>query len=117
MSSGLENYKSLIDSLVKMSGSCAAMTSIKRGEVKGVEAKSGINDILAKLSDEERDVLANYTLKAYTSGIYDTLEELEWHRVCKDMVITMEGEELPVGKFEGIPCDYIGRCDGWEWPE
>lgn len=117
MSKGLENYKTLIDSLVKMSGSCAAMTSIKRGEVKGVDAKSGINDILAKLSEEERSILADYALKAYTSGIYDTLEELEWNRVCKNMVITIEGEELPMGKFEGIGGDYIGRCDGWEWPE
>lgn len=42
---------------------------------------------------------------------------MEWLRECKDMVITVEGEVLPAGKYEGIPFDYIGRRENWEWPE
>ena len=117
MEKGRELYKTLIDELVKMSRRCADANNVKKGSVRGIAAESGINDVLAKLDEKDREILAAFVLDAYGSGIYDTLEQLEWLRCCKDMVITVEGEELPTGKFEGIPCDYIGRRDGWEWPE
>ena len=117
MSKGSEIYKNLIDELVKMSRSCVAANRIIKGEVKGVETETGINDVLDKLDEKEREILAQYVLNAYHSGIYDTLEQLEWLRVCKNMVITVEGEILPTGEYEGIPCDYIGRREDWEWPE
>lgn len=117
MSNGSELYKGLIDELVKMSRSCVAANRVISGEVCGVEAETGINDVLGKLNEKEKSILAQYVLDAYHSGIYDTLEQLEWLRECKGMVITVEGEVLPAGKYEGIPNDYIGRRDDWEWPE
>ena len=118
MEKGIEIYKNLIDELVKMSRNCADANAVKKGRVPGIDAeKSGINDILSKLSDQERDVLAGFVVEAYHSGIYDTLEQLEWYRCCKEMKISVEGEELPLGKYEGIPCDYVGRRQGWVWPE
>lgn len=117
MSKGLEIYKSLIDELVKKSHSCVPANSVKNADIRGTEAKTGINDILSKLSKQERSILAEYTLETYHEGIYDTLEQLEWLRTCKEMVIIVEGEILPTGMYEGIPFDYIGRRQGWEWPE
>ena len=118
MSKGAEIYKAFIDDLVKMSRSCASANGVRKGKVPGVvAAKTGINDVLAKLDDKEKAILAEYVLDAYHAGIYDTLEQLEWLRECKDMVITAEGETLPTGKYEGIPNDYIGRRENWEWPE
>ena len=118
MSKGSEIYKALIDDLVKMSRSCVSANRVIKGKVPGaVAAETGINDVLAKLDDKDKTILAQYVLDAYHCGIYDTLEQLEWLRECKDMVITVEGEVLPAGKYEGIPNDYIGRRDDWEWPE
>lgn len=117
MNKGSESYKALIDKLAKMSHSCVSANCIMQGEVRGCRAETGINDILSKLDEKEKNILAEYVLSAYHSGIFDTLEQLEWLRVCKDMVITVEGEILPTGNYEGISCDYIGRCQGWEWPE
>ena len=42
---------------------------------------------------------------------------LEWLRECKGMKISVEGEELSAGQYEGFPCDFIGRCKGQEWPD
>lgn len=117
MSKGKEIYKNFIDDLVKMSRSCVSADNVKTANVRGIDAKTGINDILNKLNEQERRILAEYILGTYHSGIYDTLEQLEWLRTCKEMVIIVDGEVLPTGMYEGIPCDYIGRHQGWEWPE
>ena len=117
METGVSLYKAFIDELVKMSQSCVDATRVEKGEVHGSAAKSGINDVLEKLSEEERKILAQYILETYTAGIYDTLDKMEWLRECRSMVISIENEVLPAGKFEGMPCDYIGRKNGWEWPE
>ena len=117
MEKGVELNKELIDGLVKISGSCVNAAKVEGGLVKGTAEDAGINQILGKLSEEERKVLAQYISKTYQSGIYDMLVQLEWLRECRGMKISMEGEELPLGQFEGIPCDYIGRCGDWEWPE
>ncbi|MCD7995274.1 MAG: hypothetical protein LUK37_27235 [Clostridia bacterium] len=118
MGRGTEIYKDLIDELAKMSKSCANATAIKKGMVPGIAAKeSGINELLNKLNEHEREILAKFIVESYHDGIYDTLEKLEWLRCCKNMVITIEEETLPLGKFEGIPNDYIGRCSDWIWPD
>lgn len=117
MDKGTEIYQELIDSLVKLSRSCIGANCVMQGEVRGSDSESGINDVLAKLSEKEREHLAEYVLSTYSAGIYDTLEQLEWLRECKDMIITVQGEVLPIDKFEGIPCDYIGRRSNWEWTE
>ena len=119
MKNGIELYKNFIDDLVEMSRSCVDSNLVKKGKVtENDETNKEINKILKKLNPKERNILSEFILDTYNSGIYDTLEQLEWLRCCKDMVITIEGENLPLGKYEGIPCDYIGRRSGeWEWPE
>ena len=116
---GIELYKKFIDELVEMSRSCADSNAVKTGKIPGIDAANKeINKILKKLNQKERNILSEFILDTYNSGIYDTLEQLEWLRCCKDMVITVEGENLPLGKYEGISCDYIGRRSGkWEWPD
>lgn len=118
MDKGTQIYQGFIDDLVKMSRDCADAVCVRRGEVCGVAAQGGINRVLGKLCDSEREILAKYLIDVYSAGIYDTLEQLEWLRECKDMVIAADGEALPIGKYEGIPNDFIGRQSGdWEWPK
>lgn len=51
----------------------------KKGKLPGTGAEqTGMNDVLKKLSDSERDILAELIIDVYHSGIYDTLEKLEW---------------------------------------
>lgn len=118
MDKGTEIYKGMIDELAKMSKNCADARAVKKGKVPGIDAdKMGINELLSKLDERERDILAKFIEETYQSGIYDTLEHLEWLRCCKNMIITIEGETLPLEKYEGISNDYIGRRSGWEWSD
>ncbi len=111
-------YQEWMDALVQQSKSCADANWALTGEAKGdSEQTAKLNQLFAKLSQEERETLAKYALDAYSSGIYDALCELEWYIDCKNMKIFVDGEELPVTKFEGLGNDFIGRREGWEWQE
>ncbi|MDE5557244.1 MAG: hypothetical protein K2J32_06055 [Ruminococcus sp.] len=110
MDKGTEIYKKLIDEFVEMSRSC-----VDANRIRSRETDSEMKNILLKLSPEDRDILADYILKAYSDGIFDVLDLLEWYACCRNMKITIDDETLPTDKFEGIQNDFIGRCDGWEW--
>ena len=118
MDKGTRIYQDIIDELVNKSQSCVDANWAVNGEAKGTgEHITKLNELFAKLSAEQRKTLAQYALDAYKSGMYDTLCELEWYIDCKEMKITVEGEELPTTKFEGLGNDFIGRSDGWQWTE
>lgn len=116
MDKGTQIYQELMDGIVKMSKHCAEAGWARNGEAKGLPEKSEkLNAIFAKLTAEEREVLAEFALGAYAGGIYDVLCELEWYIDCRSMTISVDGELLPTTAFEGLGNDFIGRCDGWEW--
>lgn len=115
MDKGTKLYQEMMDGLVKMSRSCAGASNLRRGKAPG-DSSEQLNLVLSQLSEEQRNVLADYLLAVYVDGIYDTLDHLEWLRCVKNMSISLEGEELPVGKYEGLSYDFIGRRQGWEWP-
>ncbi|MBR1568374.1 MAG: hypothetical protein IJ648_05365 [Lachnospiraceae bacterium] len=118
MDKGTKIYQEIIDELVKKSRNCIYADWAINGRAKGTgEHIAKLNELFAKLTPNDRETLAQYALDAYMSGIYDTLCQLEWYIDCKDMKITVEGEELPTKKFEGLGNDFIGRRDDWEWTE
>ena len=64
------------------------------------------NELLRKLSANDRDVLALMLEERFTGGVHETL------RVLHDA-------ELPPfdDAYEGTPYhDFVGRLDDWEWP-
>lgn len=114
MDKGTELYKKLIDELAEMSGKSVRAKSVREGNV---EFEKEINGVIKKLSPADRNILADYINKAYSDGIFDVVGLLEWYACCRDIKITIDGETLPTDKFEGMQNDFIGRCDGWEFPE
>lgn len=116
MDNATKMYQELIDELAEKSKSCVYANNIKKGTVPGVDTEK-INAVLNRLTEEERNTLAKFVTETYSSGIFDVLDLLEWYACCKDMKISIEGEVLPTDKFEGIQNDFIGRREGWEWPE
>lgn len=110
MSKGLELYNKFIDKLAEMSKGCVDADNVKKGNVPGIDAqKTGINDVLSKLTDDDREKLSAFVSDVYSSGIFDVLDYLEWLRCCKNMEMKIENETLPMGEYEGIQNDYIAR--------
>lgn len=118
METGTERYQKLVDHLVKMSQSCGNANAVRRGCIPGAEAcAAAVNEILQKLDEAEREALAAFVLATYRAGIYDVLDHLEWLRVCHGLTVAADGETLPLGEYEGLSGDYVGRCAGREWPQ
>jgi len=67
----------------------------------------GINELLARLSDQDRAILAEMVAESFRSGVHQTLVTLHEEAI------------IPFDRgYEGTPFhDYIGRVNGWEWPQ
>ncbi len=64
------------------------------------------NDLLRRLSPEDRDTLAGLIADEFVGGVHETL------RVLHDFQL----EPFDDG-YEGSPHhDFVGRLNGWEWP-
>ena len=108
-------YRDAIDALVSVCQS-------GQGQVGPNRARTGIwnrnasdtflaheyrmNEVLSKLSPEEREAVAKSLIQEFTAGIFETLKILEEQRISP----FQEG-------YEGGACqDFVGRLGGWEWP-
>lgn len=67
-----------------------------------------INELLARLSVADRDVVARMLARAFEGGVFETLKMLESHSVAP----FEDG-------YEGGPYhDFVGRLAGdWDWPD
>lgn len=66
-----------------------------------------INQLLSRMSGTDREVIALMLRNEFTSGVHSVLVQLHERNVppCEDA-------------YEGTPFhDFVGRLDGWEWPE
>ena len=109
-------YTSVIDQLVEICQSGQGRVGAQKA-TRGVwnpnqhalltaEHRSA-NELLAKLTDPEREVLANLLHSEFVAGVFETLKTLEVHRLAP----------FESG-YEGEPAqDFIGRLNGWSWPE
>ena len=66
-----------------------------------------INLLLSRISAEDREILARMMADEVVTGVFETLKALEQFQVPP----FTDG-------YEGSPFnDFIGRLNGWEWPE
>jgi hypothetical protein len=110
------SYRSAIDALVEMckSGQGQIGANRFRAGVWNRNANSGmlpeqhkINQILARLTPEDRAALAELLQQEVQTGVFETLKVLEQFCIAP----FEEG-------YEGSAYnDFIGRLDGWSWPK
>jgi len=122
-STPLEIYKAIIDDLVERS-SCSVSANLV--ELSGMlwkgdgpdepEAKAAF-EWVRSLTQDQRRLLAWLLRYERSSNFHDVLAQLEWWITCRDVALTFRHEPLPVNFAEGMHCDFVGRCTGWEWPK
>ena len=75
-----------------------------------LEDQYRINQLLATLNDDQREVIAGMLADAFQGGVFETLKALETFAI-----------EPFLDGYEGSPYhDFIGRVattDQWQWPE
>ncbi len=111
-----QSYRSAIDALVRMcnSGQGQVGASRFRSGVWNANANPNflpeqhrVNEVLARLSSEDRAALAEVLAQEVRLGVFETLKVLEQFGVAP----FEDG-------YEGSAYhDFIGRLDGWQWPQ
>jgi hypothetical protein len=110
-----EQYRRLIDQLVHSCQQGQGQISpgrVRRGTwnreatAAGIPDQQRINDLLARMSPADRDVLAGIVFDAFVGGVHEAL------------VVLHENQVSPFEDgIDGAPFqDFAGRLQGWAWP-
>jgi hypothetical protein len=115
----LAAYKAIIDQLVGETRLFGSGSLVKeRGIFSNAPAHSEFNEFIQSLSPKHRDLLANMLIEERDGAIHDVLALLTWWITSKGVDLTLNGEPLPADlSGMGMHGDYVGRREGWDWPE
>lgn len=116
MNKGLEYYKNFIDGLVERKDGVDRKRILDKGYPNN-EENQPYNDLLASLTIEQKEVLANLVQNAREGGIHDTLVYMNEMMDCDGLVLSQNDEIFPYDEFESMQFDFVCRCEGDEWPE
>ena len=112
-------YRKMIDELVdevRHFGGSSHVTSAKI--YSKAPDHSHFNEFIGSLTDDQRQVLAQMLLVERDGAIHDVLAALSWWIDTHDLTMTIDGNELPVDQSGmGLHGDFVGRRDGWQWPD
>ena len=114
--SSLEEYKSFIDDLVKVSHSVVADWVVENGfpDAKENQIK---NEFVKSLTPYQKEVLSTLILEAKESGVHDTLAYLSEQQSNNDLTIIKGNQPLPVEPFgTEMNYDFVARIEEDEWP-
>lgn len=114
----LDAYKAIIDQLVEETTNGIGERLIRQlGVYSKASANAEANEFVQSLSNDQRLLLAKMLRDERVGTIHDFLADLTWWFTCRDVRLTFHGQPMPFGASEGIHGDYIGRLNGWKWPE
>lgn len=113
----LQLYKNFIDGIVNVHSNVKSKWILTRGSYPKTEDNAKINELIAKLSDDERETLAKMLQDAKDGGIHDVLAYMNEQVDCDGLEILKNGVKLKTDKFESMNFDFICRINGDEWPE
>jgi hypothetical protein len=115
----IDAYKALIDELVnETSRSLAAKTVAKKGAFRETSDYAVFNDLISSLAPQRRRLLSQMLEQERIGAIHDVLALLTASISPDGVGLTFQGEPMPVElSGMGLHGDYIGRRNGWEWPD
>jgi len=110
-------YKAFIDGLVKHRHGVLGQWITSKGWPDLPENRK-INELLARLSTKDKEVLANIARQARDGGIHDTLVFLNEQINLNGLRISAKGVEMAVEPYgTELFWDWTCRCAGDSWPE
>lgn len=117
-STPVEAYKAIIDELVEEVTPGVSERLVREEAIYSkAPAEASTNRFVQSLTADQRMLLADMLHHERKSAIGGVLSCLTWWLCCRKVGLTFQGKPMP---FElsgmGLQGDYIGRCDGWEWP-
>jgi hypothetical protein len=118
-STPLEAYKAIIDQLVdEVTPGISERLVREDGIYSKALDQAAANEFVRSLTVDQRKILAQMLHEERAGAIAGVLSRLTWWLCCRDVGLSFKGQPMPLElSGEGLHGDYIGRCDGWEWPK
>jgi hypothetical protein len=118
LQTAVDVYKAIIDQLVdetRRFGSGSQV--IEKGIYSNAPIHREYNEFIQSLSPDQRSLLSKMLNEERDGTIHDVLAALSWWISCREVGFTFRGKPMPVDlSGMGLHGDYVGRRDGWEWP-
>ncbi len=110
-------YKSIIDELVENAKRNNYKNISEEGFYSNGPDSKSINSLVESLTQDERKTLVELLMETEKESIHGVLSLLSWWIECKGLKLVHDGEELKVDlSGMGLHGDFVGRLQGWEWP-
>jgi len=115
----LAAYKELIDQLAsETSHGVTERIVLEKGAFLERSDDAVYNTLLKSLTIEEKGMLARLIHNERISAIHDVLALLTWWINARGLGFTFRGDAMPFDlSGMGLHGDYVGRLDGWNWPD
>lgn len=117
MSTPLEEYKHFVDALVKIRP-CVLARWVKEKGWPHLPQNDKFRRLLAKLTPEQNETLAQMLQQARDGGIHDTLVYLADEINLSELRVSRNGVDLAVEPYgTQMYYDWLCRLEGNDWPE
>ena len=114
----IEAYKQLIDDLVARAPSVEARRVRELTAWPELPENTELNQLLASLGTDQREVLAQLLQSTREGGIHDVLAYLQEQADLGGLQLVKAGEALPNEPFDTqLYYDWVCRLAGDDWPE
>ena len=118
MPTPLSEYKKFITDLVQKQPSLTARAIRQRGHLNPSDRNEEINQLLAQLSAEQKEAVAQLLQQERDGGIHDTLAYLSEEINREGLRLVRNGVELALEPYgTEMYFDWIARVAGDAWPE
>jgi hypothetical protein len=118
MNVAIEKYKKLIDRLVERRAGVERVNVIEHSRFSPSSTDAPCNDLVSRLSAQDRQTLAQMLESARAGGMHDVLSALQAFRDLEGLEFRVHGEALPPSPFgTEMHWDFIARCQGTPWPD
>jgi len=117
MNPQLAIYKTFIEGLVEQRTGVLGQWIRTKGWPDLPENRE-LNELLLRLTPNEKELIARIAQQARDGGIHDALVFLNERVNLKGLRITENGVEMAVEPYgTELFWDWVARCAGQEWPE
>lgn len=112
-----DTYREFIDGLVDAAPSLAARLVREEGIASKAPAAAAANELVSCLSPADRATLARILEAERAGAIHDVLANLTWWLDTGRIRWSAGQEPMPPGLEGGLHLDFVGRLEGWDWPD
>ncbi|MBV8658452.1 MAG: hypothetical protein JO142_11560 [Burkholderiales bacterium] len=114
----LELWKSFVDAFATLHDGVHRRWVVEKGSYPSIPENQRVNELLASLSAQQREVIAEMLIDARVGGVHDALVVLNDRMALQSGRYAENDVQMAFQPFGSeLYYDYISRREGEDWPD